>query len=405
MIEKLVSCEKCDRLLLKTEMKIDDVTHRIYCATCYPVRNIIIHDHSYKPTWDMKGNKLTRLFFGVELEVECRDINDTLRVVNVEKGDRIVKHDGTISHGFEIVSAPCTIRYHQRRFGWYKLCKDLKKIKCTSDNKTCGLHVHMTKNFSKAEELRFSTFMYHHIDFLRVLSRRDENSYAQIPDDIWKRIWEKKEVRGERYEIVNWVNENTVEFRLPKGTLKPEIILATIEFCDAAIFYTRGKSLIQLKKEDITDFITWLCKSGRNNRAKYSHLISFISKNRAAIADPSKRHIKKKKGRPVGSRNRNGDIVHTSSPDMVWRNVPSDGTVEPTGNQEVPGPYPPEERRPSGCGSFAEMLGAYTQRIYAGLGVPAGYAVIPSANEIHVVTPMHHTQNIGVDWAADDDGR
>ena len=317
--EIFIDCNRChNRFMMNTSHCENDTW---YCAECYPVRDITIHPHSYKPTWNMCGANPTRLFFGVELEVECKDINKSLRVVGVEKGDRIIKHDGSIRHGFEIVSAPCTLRYHQRKFGWGKLCKALKTLKCTSDNKTCGLHVHMTKTFSKMEELRFSTFMYHHIDFLRVLSRRDENHFAQLPNDIWTRIQKRKEVKGERYELINWVNENTVEFRLPKGTLRPEVILATVEFCDAVIFYTRGKSLIQIKKEDIGDFLLWLFKSGKDNRRRYMHLIAFCMKYKAAIADPSKRNISKKRGRPVGSRNSNGDIfqaIYSSHPTIPY---------------------------------------------------------------------------------------
>ena len=297
-----LQCSRCRNKFLKTEMKEGEPNsngeRRFYCALCYEVRHLIIHGHAYKPTWKNFGDNPTSIFFGVELEVECKDIDKTLKIVGIEKGDRIVKRDGSIRHGFEIVSYPCTLRYHQHGFNWSELCRNLKKVKCASDKTTtCGLHVHMTKLFSKIEELKFSWFMYANIEFLRTLSRRKENKYAQLPVKIWDRLTKNKEVRGERYEIVNWVNDNTVEFRLPKGTLNPDIILATVEFCDGVVHFIQRKSLIQLRKGNIQEFIGWIT-SNRTNRTRYAHLIKFCKKHSSIIKDPSKRVFKKIKQAP-----------------------------------------------------------------------------------------------------------
>ena len=61
--------------------------------------------------------------------------------------------------------------------------------------------------------------------------------YRDRPDEMLEHV---KKGAGSRYTCVNLTNCDTIEFRMFRGTLKPNTLLATLQMvdhiCDAAIF-------------------------------------------------------------------------------------------------------------------------------------------------------------------------
>lgn len=198
------------------------------------------------------------VYFGVELEVEAPTSGQSLgeyaaQVRQSVRSDFIasIEHDGSLSHGFEIVTNPAGLDVHREQWLNANL-QDLKSHNTT----TCGLHVHMTRNALRPLVLgRMSEFLNadHNKTFIETFCRRSFNRYAQGVKDMT--ITKAQKPRGDRYEVLNLTNRNTVEFRLPKGTTKDTTIIATVEFCNALIRMCSVVSSRKLTTQAFKEFI------------------------------------------------------------------------------------------------------------------------------------------------------
>lgn len=259
------------------------------CQGCYEPepeeedepRHVNIHDYSFKPIphFLMTKKEMTKrllqppgtkaLFFGVELE--CANEEQTvdndeaalevLKIANEYKEDHVyLKEDSSIDpDGFEIVTHPATLDYHLQGFKWGEITNYLSSKGFTShNNKTCGLHIHVSKNFfSQVEQVKLALFVYGNREMMERLSRRS-SIYAAFKDvkkeikDHKKALERERSIEGRRIdnipkfekfsvvvnnnyrrEAVNYDNRTTIEFRMYRGTLKKETILATLELTDA----------------------------------------------------------------------------------------------------------------------------------------------------------------------------
>jgi len=103
------------------------------------------------PTWRFLPKRQNgALYLGVELEVDDFPAPDGTSLLlgklpNYKK-EFIMKYDGTLTRGIEIVSHPATLDYHEQRFGWDKVLAIVVENK-GKDRKNCGLHIHFNKNF------------------------------------------------------------------------------------------------------------------------------------------------------------------------------------------------------------------------------------------------------------------
>ena len=107
--------------------------------------------------FDMDRQKLK--FFGIELEIDNGGNSTSngaqlLDICNSDFTETIyLKHDGSIAHGFEIVTHPMTVAYHLTRFPWEKLVKAARNMGYLSHKcGTCGLHIHVNRSFFGADE-------------------------------------------------------------------------------------------------------------------------------------------------------------------------------------------------------------------------------------------------------------
>ncbi len=116
---------------------------------------------------------------------------------------------------------------------------------------TCGLHIHVNRdslglNRDEQEEVisRILYFVEHHWNEILKFSRRSEYAmnrwaarygYENSP----KAIMDKAKKNYGRYVAVNLCNYHTIEFRLFRGTLKYNTLIATLELvnkiCELAV--------------------------------------------------------------------------------------------------------------------------------------------------------------------------
>ena len=255
-------CEQCGRLLRNEDAYYfdDDDSDCPYCQSCFERTNRrTIKDYYYKPDPIFYGE--SDRFFGVELEIDGAGedsvyAEDVLAVGNNNAERIYCKHDGSLSDGFEIVTHPMTLDYHINEMPWRSVVKTARNLGYTSHQaETCGLHVHVNRDSlgSTSEEQdatigRILYFVEKNWNELLIFSRRTEYQLSRwaarygYKDQPKEMLEHAKKGYGGRYTCVNLTNTDTIEFRIFRGTLKYNTLIATLQIvnriCDVAFFYS-----------------------------------------------------------------------------------------------------------------------------------------------------------------------
>jgi len=206
--------------------------------------SIIRSYHSSKPHFCTRPDEWTAQhdrFLGVELEVECGSRNpgevaDAIheRINGGEFGRSIFfENDGSLSNGFEIISQPVSLPALREVFGFLRSSELLSGVR-SHRTTTCGLHVHVSRSgLSNVTIARAVTFVNdpQNDAFITALARRYNTTYCKVAE---KNI-EDAHLAGDRYEAINLTGNATIEFRVFRGSLKYEAVIAAVEFCHALL--------------------------------------------------------------------------------------------------------------------------------------------------------------------------
>lgn len=252
-----------------------------------------IRNYSYKPEpdfkWivevdgDLSDNRTFQgtPFLGMELEVEVEDyIGSALDVVESAFGRlAYCKEDGSIEHGFEIVTHPMTLAAHKRLVDW-NFGSELSRLGVRSWNtRTCGLHVHISRSAfrGKVHMLMFQhLFINNEIEMSRLAGRNSERwaSFSGVRDVMHKRMKNPRHYAENRYEAVNMTNDDTLEIRIFRGSLRAERVLMALELVEAAYQYTRNMTSRDYQNTDGAHFY-YFAQWVRGNE-KYTNLNYYI---------------------------------------------------------------------------------------------------------------------------------
>lgn len=290
------NCERCGCIIHDDDANYIDGYP--YCDDCYDrERNNPIHDYSYKPDPIFYGSG--KRFFGVELEIDDGGKDDDnaetlLDIANSGDEKIYIKCDGSLDNGMEIVTHPMTLDYHKTKMSWKDIMEEAISLGYKSHKSgTCGLHVHVNREtFGETREAqddaisRVLYFVEHHWNELLKFSRRTEKQmsqwaarygYKNNPKDI---LDHAKKDGNSRYTCVNITNWNTVEFRMFRGTLKYNTLIATLELvnriCNLAVHFDDEK----LAKISWSDFVMSL------NEGDCSELITYLKERRLYVNAP-----------------------------------------------------------------------------------------------------------------------
>lgn len=291
------NCSRCGRII--HEDYANYVGDDPYCDDCYDrlKGDHPIHDYSYKPEPIFYGSG--KRFFGVELEIDDGGKDDDnaeslLDIANLYDEKIYIKCDGSLDDGMEIVTHPMTLDYHKTQMPWEEVMKEAVSLGYKSHKSgTCGLHVHVNReSFGETREAqddaisRVLYFVEHHWNEMLKFSRRTEKQmnqwaarygYKNSPKEILDHA--KKEEKG-RYTCVNITNWNTVEFRMFRGTLKYNTLIATLELvnriCNLAVHCDDNR----LAKISWSDFVMSL------NESDCSELITYLKERRLYVNAP-----------------------------------------------------------------------------------------------------------------------
>lgn len=248
-----------------------------YCQSCIDARHDEedrrqIHDYSYKPEPDFFGKDGP--YFGVELEVEADNIQVSADLVEDALGDHVyLKHDGSLSHGFEIVSHPHNWHaWKEQTKTLEDLFSALKKAKTKSwDTTTCGMHVHVSKgSLSTLAIYKLLTYVYDNQDFLYHLSGRKREQLAQwatLDGTHAGAMAKAKNGNNRRYEAVNLQNAKTVEFRIFRGTLNPRRFWRNLECVHALYHFIQTEALDKMTETHFRAYVTAHSKTYRQLHA------------------------------------------------------------------------------------------------------------------------------------------
>lgn len=249
-------CENCDAIISYSEAY---TAHGCdYCCDCYNslFTNGGIRNYSYKPNPIFYGSGSR--YFGVELEIDKGgedddNANDLMDIINADDKLIYCKHDGSLNNGFEIVTHPMTLDFHMHRMPWAKLANKAISMGYRSHQPgTCGLHVHVNRDsFGDTLDKRegnIARVLYIVEKYWGEMLRFSRRTEAQL--NRWAARYGYKDSPNEfidlvknygegRYSSINLCNSNTIEFRIFRGTLKYNTIIATLQLvnhiCDLAV--------------------------------------------------------------------------------------------------------------------------------------------------------------------------
>ncbi len=271
------ACNNCGDSYLSTDLQSCRCRVSGLCRDCIRYYHnqcnnpVAIHPYNYKPPALFSGDG--PLYLGVELEVDRgrknkvshsweenpRNILDPLGVLSQDNSLFYLKRDGSLRAGFELVTHPCSLSYHQASFPWPEVLEELRRVGLQSHNtETCGLHIHASrKGFGrtrKRQEVVLGRLVmlwnrhwwrYAQMSRRRVVELRwcaPNREAADVVEEDMVEMLEQVKKPGDRAVAINtlpWDQEDsrkeTVEFRLFKGTLNHTSLMAALEIVHHSI--------------------------------------------------------------------------------------------------------------------------------------------------------------------------
>lgn len=288
--ESLNVCGECGCLC------VDEAMHGDYCPDCrdpYAVpevpadRLLGYNDRAADslPPQDTDGLRDGLLMIGIEVEVEARESrNDALEQLAeiMPEGYCVYKRDGSLNDylGIEIVTRPDSVRLHKEVWaavlggetgdrvreavkGWY--------------GASCGMHVHVSRDCMSSE-----TAMRAGLWVNSVLNRKIVNTVAGRESARWSAFKDKfkddfsdgRFPGDDRYEAINYTNEETIEFRIFRTNLSQHGMLKNIEFVEALCRYCAQATDEEV--ENPKGFMRYL----KTHEQEFPALIGFLAKRK-----------------------------------------------------------------------------------------------------------------------------
>ena len=261
----------------------------------------IIHDYSYRPDpiFHSANGEITRLYFGLEIEMEHKDESYSSRdeaaqfASDLEKINMAYnKSDGSLSCGFELVTHPMSFAKYKEQgmplWSYVNQLRDNYGMRAWN-TKTCGLHIHISRaGFNGGSHMhRFLNLVYSNQEFYEKIAGRSSTRWASFDDCTFaeyngdqyinhKSFKHKFTNHGsERYSAVNTNNRNTLEMRIFRGSLSIEKMKSYLDLAHASVEYTRTLSVrdIQVDALCAENLITYIME----NKEIYPDLVQLMT--------------------------------------------------------------------------------------------------------------------------------
>ena len=258
----IVECRECEHETV-SDLTVDGV-----CTNCLD-QSFKIHNYSTRVEGMLKF-KATRVrpntvYLGCELEFETNNRDRAqIGVGKLMHGHALMKSDGSIRNGFEIVTCPATLDIHLDIFKKFydNIPPDLKV------EKNVGMHVHVSrKPLSQLTIGKLTEFLnrFDNKEFIHHISGRIDNQYARMNSDRTITFLRKNRHGGDRYNALNLLNEKTIEVRLFATPMNYKEFAMRLQFVQALVDYcSPAQSNESLKKQThYESFMHWLSSRKR----------------------------------------------------------------------------------------------------------------------------------------------
>lgn len=273
---KVVRCTECNVKCVDTET-VDGT-----CVDCCG-RDYRIHNYTHKVEetlgFDRQKHK-SEPYLGIEMEFQVdKRKAGRLYVGNTMFGHALMKDDGSINNGFELVSRPAGYWTHILKYDSF--LDDLPDY--IHPHKSCGMHVHISRTaFTYLGAGKLVEFMNRadNKDFVKLIAGRGTTSYQNRDDDYDKYTPYQQAVKDRyvgRYNFVNLNNKKTIELRIfatPANKLefniRMQFVKAMIEYCKPAIHNVSLEQQTYFKS-----FVTWL----DNTKKDFKELHNYIKES------------------------------------------------------------------------------------------------------------------------------
>lgn len=272
-----VPCSVCGDMVRREHARTRNGNY--YCSSCYEDSFRKLRRYGYKPYderpifWRADGEteeEVAGLYFGIEQETDSGYNRDDycLDLAEHSENDKlfVMKEDSSLDNGVEIVSYPCSMRYFNEAYPFDKIREIANKYDYVSHNSgNCGLHIHVSRaglgNTSVEQDLAIAKIMFLFDKFwdnIFKFSRRRNSRWcykpdAKInPDDLPAVAIDKAKVNQyDHCRAVNLQHNNTVEFRVFRGSLNPVTVKASIQFVYLLCKWVMSHSLLECQN------VTW----------------------------------------------------------------------------------------------------------------------------------------------------
>lgn len=216
---------------------------------------------------------------GLEAEVE-RSTNCpsdiTYKISDTMRNFAILKHDGSLHDGFEIVTAPATMTIQKQR--WAEFCeKNYARFLKSWNTTTCGMHIHVSrKSVTPLDIGKLLVFVNGtaNREFMEKIAGRSSAQWSAFKH---KNVKDGLQ-RSDKYEALATHKRNTIEFRLFRGNIAKQGIFRNLEFVDALCEFVSTVSIDRasdrINNLSYTNFISYMNRS--ENKGSYPYLFSWL---------------------------------------------------------------------------------------------------------------------------------
>lgn len=277
-------CHMCDNPMLREDQYEHEGEY--YCSGCHSDATADDRVEAGGSIFNYNENVLDHLnfqgdpkpgepYFGVEVEVElrgdqycsARDIAERVRDI-LGPENIVLKTDGSLNNGFEIVTAPATLA--RQRDIWEPFNDPTLGPRVGIKSfytRTCGMHIHMSKWTSAPNKLvsytaggrarhrpkriigpldwlKMRYFLCSNMKATAALCQRLSSSYA-----YWDRLPSRlSSDNNDKFSVINSRLSGTVEMRGFKGNLRYDRIIKGLEFTYGLLQYVQQVSCRDLRE-------------------------------------------------------------------------------------------------------------------------------------------------------------
>jgi hypothetical protein len=278
LYDQVFFCENCGAVVPEGDVITRNGGY--YCSACGPGKQKQEQDPDGAYSYVTKVQDIlgypdyprTHRCFGVELECEpAPDQHGSFRAAlsaawPITAGEGIWKQDSSLTGGgLELATQYHPLRFWQGDNFLQELLEDagFRRAARSHATTTCGLHVHVSRASMLESTVAKLVVLLNEPSAKSLLGQIARRSMDSTPCRAYKKKWiwrgyvpdqNKQFNQGLRDTPVN-LTEGTIEFRIFRGTLHWPTLLASVEFCDAAVTYasTHGPSMMTGPR-----FATWL---------------------------------------------------------------------------------------------------------------------------------------------------